>query len=111
VARESVIERRIRAGLAAAARKGVEIRAIYLNPADRSALDRLATRRWGSGAKVHRLSFDDHPIIGDRCEFDGHEVRSGNRSLIYDRHGCSITIPTPRKPPKRRKRARASAEV
>jgi hypothetical protein len=105
--RESVIERRIRAGLAKVAARNATVRAIYLSPADRAALDKLASRRWGSGAAVHRFSFDDHPLISnDKCLFDGHEIRDGKTSRIYDTHGVGTDVPTPRKPPRRKRKAR-----
>lgn len=92
---EAEIERRIRAGLAKV-RCARGVRAIYLNPEDRAQLDDLATKRWGSGARVHRFDFDDHPIIGDGY-FDGHTLRPGRNSRIYDRSGVAYSIPPPAK--------------
>lgn len=95
--RERDIERRIRLGLAKVGARGNGVRGIYLNERDRKLLDRLATKSWGSGARVHQLSVGDHPIISDKVQFDGHPIRPGKNSMIYDRSGVGFSIPPPAK--------------
>jgi hypothetical protein len=76
---EPLIHRRIRAALERVRWRKGEVRAIYLDEADRLALDKAASKKWGG--PVHRLSFDDLPIT--RFDFDGHLIKPGCRSAIY----------------------------
>lgn len=87
--REPQLHRRIRIALELARSRDHGPRAIYLCPADRQELDRLATRR--NGVASHQLGFDGVPITVR--EFDGTPVRDGKRSRVIGRTGTLVCIP------------------
>lgn len=65
--------------------QGMEVRAIYLDPADDATFVRANTRYWRkalqSRATFHCTTFRDHI------------VRQGKSSIIYSTHGVGVTIP------------------
>jgi len=61
--------------------EGVEVRAIYLTEADRTALGKAIRRQLGLRAIAHPCGYKDHI------------VRSGKYSVIYSKQGVGFTIP------------------
>jgi len=82
---DPMIVQRLDAALEKVAFRKMDVRAIYLDSADREALTRWWTRKWrkqlGSKAEFIPLAYRDHP------------VRSGNNSIIYSTHGVGVTVP------------------
>lgn len=81
----SDIRDRIDAALERVALRGMEVRAIYLDPADCEAMVKAHTRFWRkelkSNADFIPLSYRDYPL------------RHGKTSRIYSTHGVEVTIP------------------
>jgi hypothetical protein len=89
MAREPMIYRRIGAALELARWREQEVRAIYLDEADRLELDLVASKK--NGCPSHQLSFDDVAICVR--EFDGQPVKAGSKSRVYGSKGTHVPIP------------------
>lgn len=76
---------RIDAALEKVRARGMEVRAIYLDPDDDAAFVQAHTRFWRKALKS-RATF--YPT-----EHDGHHIRQGNRSAVYSTHGVEVSIP------------------
>jgi hypothetical protein len=60
----------------------LSVRIICLTTNDLKALDRINTKAFGvRGCKIHT------------CDYAGHPVRVGPRSVIYSTHGYEIAVP------------------
>lgn len=57
----------------------MEVRAIYLTEAERDQLDRILSKEYGS--KLYTF------------QYRGHDLRTGQRSAIYSKHGVEVAIP------------------
>lgn len=73
------IRTRIDAALEKVAARQMHVRAIYLTPADRDALDQLLSAEYGT--KLHTFSYRDH------------DLRTGKRNAIYSTRGVDVSIP------------------
>ena len=69
---------RLNDALATAAAQKLEVRAIYLTAEDRDAFDRAMRAKW----KRKIICFD----------YEGHEIRRGDRSRLYSTHGVAVAI-------------------
>lgn len=72
---------RIDAALAKCAEQKMAVRAIYLTTEDRDSFDRAMRAKW----KRKIILFD----------YEGHEIRRGERSCIYSTHGVGVAICKP----------------
>jgi hypothetical protein len=90
VSQEPLIFRRISAAMEKVRWRQGQVRAIYLDAADRKALDAAASKVHGS--TVHCLGYGGLDITSH--DFDGQAIRPGKRSAIYLKgSGEEIAIP------------------
>ncbi|MES2902872.1 MAG: hypothetical protein V4696_01680 [Pseudomonadota bacterium] len=75
------IRDRIDAALEKMAWQRMEVRAIYLTEADLKQLNRLLSKEFGRGFKLHACGYRDHIL------------RTGKESTIYSTHGVEVVIP------------------